>query len=184
MPATYFGRGRKPSNPPTMAENPPPTIVVPSGTSPENTAPVRPEPAALQGDQGRDGASASTLRPDPVAAGAPRKKRSQKGAKKKRNRRQSFAAPSDDGAGLPEASQSRVEVQVQSGTRSNSFYRLQRNLSNTSIESETLLDHRYGLSNSLFRTLANGFLLEQRPAIDETSEVLHHGPADFQSNTI
>lgn len=168
-----------------MAGNPPPRIVIPSGTSQETRAPVRPEPTAIQGDQGRDGTSASTLRPDPAAAqGAARRKKSHRGGKKKRNRRQSFAAPSDDGSGLPETSQSRAEVHVQSGTRSNSFYRLQRNLSNTSIESQTLLDHRYGLSNCLFRKLANGFLLEQRPAIDEASEVLYHGPAEFQSNVI
>jgi magnesium transporter len=168
-----------------MAGNPPPRIVVPSGSSQDTTAPVRPEPSAIQGDQGRDGASASTLRPDPAAAqAATRKKRSHRGGKKKRNRRQSFAAPSDDGSSLPETSQSRAEVLVQSGKRSNSFYRLQRNLSNTSIESETLLDHRYGLSSSLFQTLANGFLVEQRPAVDETSKVLYHGPTEFQSNII
>jgi hypothetical protein len=139
----------------------------------------------MQGDQGRDGTSASTLHPDPAAAqGAARRKRSQRGGKKKRNRRQSFAAPSDDGSGLPEASQSRVEVHVQGVARSNSYYRLQRNLSNTSIESETLLDHRYDLSNSFFRKLANSFLLEQRPAIDETSKVLYDGPAKFQSSII
>src|ERR1700728_3638214 len=138
-----------------MAGSPPPRIIIPSGTSQETTAPVRPEPTAMQGDQGRDGASSSTLRLDPAAAqGAVRRKRSHKGGKKKRNRRQSFAAPSDDGSGLPEASQSRAEVHVQIGGRSNSFYRLQRNLSNTSIESETLLDHRYGLYSSLFLNIS------------------------------
>lgn len=168
-----------------MAGSPPPRIVVPSGTSQENTAPVRPEPTTLQGDQGRDGTSASTLRPDPAAAqGAARKKRSHRGGKKKRNRRQSFAAPLDDGSGLPEASQSRAEVHLQSVARSNSFYRLRHNLSNTSIESETLLDHRYGLSSSFFRALTNALLHGQRPAIDETSKVLHYGPAKFQSNII
>jgi magnesium transporter len=134
-----------------MAGSSPPRIVVPSQ---ETTAPMRPEPTALQGDQGRDGngTSASTLRPDPAAAqGAIRKKRSHRGGKKKRNRRQSFAVPSDDGSGLPETSQSRGEVHVQSGARSNSFYRLQRNLSNTSFESETLLDHRYVFNYGPFR---------------------------------
>jgi len=138
-------------NSPTMVGTPPPRIVIPSGTSQETTVPVRPEPTTIQGDQGRDGTSASTLRPDSAAApGAVRRKKSHRGSKKKRNRRQSFAAASDDGSGLPEASQSRAEVHVQGGARSNSFYRLQRNLSNTSIESETLLDHRYDLSNSFF----------------------------------
>jgi magnesium transporter len=128
-----------------MAGSPPPQIVIPPGTSQDSREPVRPQPTALQGDQGRDGTSGSTLRPDPSASqGAPKKKRSHRGGKKKRNRRQSFAVPSDDGSGLPETSQSRVDVHGQSGARSNSFYRLQRNLSSTSFESETLLDHRYG----------------------------------------
>ncbi len=128
-----------------MAGSSPPTIVIPPGTPQDTRAPVRPEPTALQGGQDRDGASASTLRPDlGLAQGAARKKRSHRGGKKKRNRRQSFAVPSDDGSGLPETSQSRVDVHLQSGARSGSFYRLQRNLSSTSIDSETLLDHRYG----------------------------------------
>jgi magnesium transporter len=133
-----------------MAGDPPPRVVVPPDIPQDDRAPVRPEPTALQGDHSRDGESASTLRPDPTAAQGPaRRKRNHRGGKKKRNRRQSFAAPSDDGSGLPETSQSRVDVQVQSGKRSNSFYRLQRNLSNTSFESETLLDHRYGFFNCL-----------------------------------
>lgn len=129
-----------------MAGSPSPRIVIPA-TSPEPSAPVRPEPTAIQcSEQGRDGTSASTLQPDlAVGQEAPRKKRNHRGGKKKRNRRQSFAAPSDDGSGLLETSQSRGEVHVERGPRPRpSFYRLQRNLSNTSIESETLLDHRYG----------------------------------------
>ena len=162
-----------------MAGSLPPKIVMPPGTPQELKEPVRPQPSALQGDQGHDGASGSTLRPDPTAAQGGARKRSHRGGKKKRNRRQSFAAPSDDGSGLPEASQSRVDVHIQGVARSNSFYRLQQNLSNTSIESETLLDHRYDLYNYLLQTSANATIRHQRPAIDETSKILYHGPSKF-----
>jgi magnesium transporter len=163
-----------------MAGSLPPEIVIPPETPQDLKERVRPQPSALQGDQGRDGASGSTLRPDPTAAqGGARKKRSHRGGKKKRIRRQSFAAPSDDGSGLPETSQSRVDVHIQGVARSNSFYRLQRNLSNTSIESETLLDHRYGLYNYLLQTSANAAIHHQRPAIDETSKIIYHGPSKF-----
>lgn len=125
----------------------PPRIVVPTDTSAKASGPVRPEPIALQG---QDGASISTLRPGPATAdptvarpGHSRKKRKDhRGGKKKRNRRQSFAAPSDDGSGLLEISQSRDDMQARSAARS-SFYRLkEHNMSNTSIDSEILLDHR------------------------------------------
>jgi magnesium transporter len=97
-----------------MAGSLPPEIVIPPETPQDLKERVRPQPSALQGDQGRDGASGSTLRPDPTAAqGGARKKRSHRGGKKKRIRRQSFAAPSDDGSGLPETSQSRVDVHIQ-----------------------------------------------------------------------
>jgi magnesium transporter len=128
----------------------PPRIVVPTDMSAKTSGPVRPEPTALHG---QDRASASTLRaspatadPTPAGPGLSRKKRKDhRGGKKKRNRRQSFAAPSDDGSGLLEISQSRDDMQARSAARS-SFYRLKgRNISNTSIDSETLLDHRYGI---------------------------------------
>ncbi len=110
-------------------------------TSAGTSGPTRPNPTTLQGQQG-DEPSNSTLRPDPATGqGHSRKKRNHRGGKKKRNRRQSFAAPSDDGSAMAETSQSRGAAQ--SAARS-SFYRLKgRNMSNTSIESETLLDHRY-----------------------------------------
>ncbi|KAF2739560.1 cora-domain-containing protein [Polyplosphaeria fusca] len=78
----------------------------------------------------------------PMAA----KKRKHRGGKKRRNRRQSFAAPpstvgDDDMAA--EARPSLVDIAEQSSSRnSDSFYRLQRNTSSTSLESEALLDHR------------------------------------------
>ena len=61
------------------------------------------------------------------------KKRNHRGGKKKRPRKQSFAALTEDGHGMPETSQSSRIGQSQSA----SFYRLRgQNLSNTSLESE------------------------------------------------
>ncbi|PSN64669.1 cora-domain-containing protein [Corynespora cassiicola Philippines] len=76
------------------------------------------------------------------------KKRKHRGGKKRRNRRQSFAAPAD--TLVPEeedmAHETRPnlgDVAGQSHSRgSSSFYRLHGNHSNTSLESEALLDHR------------------------------------------
>jgi magnesium transporter len=71
----------------------------------------------------------------------PKKKRNHRGGKKKRSRRRSFAASLEDGSGMPETPQSQA-ANAQNAARL-SFYRLQgRNLSNTSLESESLLDHR------------------------------------------
>jgi len=111
-------------------------------TSNPGSAPLqRPDPFALQA--AGPSTSNSTLRPEGNASQpAPRKKRNHRGGKKKRARRQSFAVSNEDGSGMPETPQSHRAGHSQSAARS-SFYRLQgRNLSNTSIESEALLDHR------------------------------------------
>ncbi|KAL2060274.1 hypothetical protein VTL71DRAFT_9669 [Oculimacula yallundae] len=99
--------------------------------------PQRPEPTAIQPPSNTE-SSTATLRPE-SSAPIPKKKRNHRGGKKKR-RRQSFAASTEDGSGMPETSHSRMNID--SAAR-DSFYRLQgRNNSNTSIESEALLDHR------------------------------------------
>ncbi len=85
---------------------------------------VRPEPWSVQ--------SEPTVAP---------KKRKHRGGKKRRTRRQSFAATAEqpeDGNVVADAD--RLEVPGSSGTRQSSFRR--RNASMTSIESEALLDHR------------------------------------------
>lgn len=103
---------------------------------PEADTPARPEPTAIQG-QGQ-GKSEMSLRTE--AGPSQPKKRKNHRSKKKRTRRQSFApSETEDGSGLPGTSR-----ESQSAAR-NSFYRRQNNHSNTSIESEALLDHRYGL---------------------------------------
>jgi magnesium transporter len=111
----------------------------------ENAIPQRPDPTALQTPPQRVIESNATLRPD-AAAGPqtiPKKKRNNhRGGKKKRTRRQSFAASNDDGAGMPGTSRSHRREDSENAARA-SFYRVQgRNLSNTSVESNTLLDHR------------------------------------------
>lgn len=127
-----------------MSETPKPQIIIPDEPSSGAKGPSRPEPTALQGLQSQDGASQSTLKPSTTAQGPSRKKRKDhRGGKKKRNRRQSFAAPSDDGSGMPETSQTRGDSHDRDELRT-SFYRLKppRRMSNESIESEALLDHR------------------------------------------
>ena len=125
-----------------MSAPQPPTVTAsaPSGSE----TPQRPEPTALQTPANpRDAESTAMLRPE--AAGPqtiPKKKRNNhRGGRKKRARRQSFAVSNDDGAGMPPTSSS--HHREGENTARASFYRLQgRNLSNTSIESDALLDHR------------------------------------------
>jgi magnesium transporter len=72
---------------------------------------------------------------------APAKKRKHRGGKKRRNRRQSFAATPgtlDAGDMTDEARPSLAD----SSRGSSSFYRLRNKRSNDSLESEVLLDHR------------------------------------------
>jgi magnesium transporter len=108
-----------------------------------NTENQRPRPTALQIPESNASNSNSTLRPEVVISQAiPKKKRNHRGGRKKRTRKQSFAVSTEDGSGMLETSQSHRRGPSESAVR-NSFYRLQgRNLSNTSIESEALLDHR------------------------------------------
>ena len=73
-----------------------------------------------------------------VSSTAPTKKKKHRGGKKRRNRRQSFAGASDLGAG----DMSHERPGLPDVPENNSFYRLHGNLSNTSLESEALLDHR------------------------------------------
>jgi magnesium transporter len=118
----------------------PPRVSTPSDSAAE---PQRPGPTALQIPEGDANNSNATLRPDAsVPQAIPKKKRNHRGGKKKRARKQSFAASTEDGSGMPETTDSRRRGAAESAVR-NSFYRLQGgNLSNTSVESEALLDHR------------------------------------------
>jgi magnesium transporter len=73
------------------------------------------------------------------------KKRKHRGGKKRRNRRQSFAATADTmGSGdmTEDHRPSLADATGQHSRHNSSFYRLHGNNSNTSLESEALLDHR------------------------------------------
>ena len=87
---------------------------------------------------GNNEASDAGSRPGPSALQPPsKKKRNHRGGKKKRPRKQSFAVSTEDGSGIQGGS-ARAEASAR-----DTLYRLQsRNLSNTSLESEALLDHR------------------------------------------
>lgn len=108
-----------------------------------SAAPQRPEPTPLPGPSATPNESNATIRPDvAVPQSAPRKKRNHRGGKKKRPRRQSFAVTDEEGSRMLENPHDSRSGQSQSAARS-SFYRIQgSNLSNTSLESEALLDHR------------------------------------------
>lgn len=113
-----------------------------------STSPAGPVPGNAANSYATAAASDPVSRPGPEAAStsAPptKKKKTHRGGKKRRNRRQSFAA----GADLPQADSmderpTLASVASHGQSRgSNSFYRTHGNLSNTSLESEALLDHR------------------------------------------
>jgi magnesium transporter len=127
----------------TMSAPLPPRLGGQPSASSGNVSPQQPEIAPLQESAGTLNTSNSTLRPDAASSQtAPRKKRNHRGGKKKRLRRKSFAVSTEDGHGMPETTQPSRPGQSQNAARS-SFYRLHgQNLSNTSLESEALLDHR------------------------------------------
>lgn len=94
-----------------------------------NAGSSRPGAAPQQGGS-NDGAST-----------APVKKKKHRGGKKKRNRRQSFAAPSESTMAGDMANDSRPSL-ADNQARSHHSGRGYRRNSNTSLESEALLDHR------------------------------------------
>lgn len=101
---------------------------------------MRPEPHPVQGQPSEP--SNNTLRPEAAADPLPTKKKrnNHRGGKKRRNRRQSFAARSENGSAMGEMSQSRRNDET--AARDSFYIQHGRNLSNTSLESEALLDHR------------------------------------------
>lgn len=75
--------------------------------------------------------------------GQGQKRKNHRAGRKKRHRRQSFAASIDDGVGLDQGPRG-VSDQNLFGGRDHNANRRGRNLSNASFDSEALLDHRYG----------------------------------------
>jgi magnesium transporter len=126
----------------SMHPLPPP----PNRTSANQSVPARPSVAPIQESSDAVEQRNQSL---PQGGSETRKKRKHRGKKSKRNRRQSFAATSEASAGPPVLPE--IMTEENGGHRSNSglrqpFYRLGQsggNLSNTSLESEALLDHRY-----------------------------------------
>jgi len=93
-----------------------------------------------------EAATTNSAEPAPSGGAPAKKKKHRGGGKKKRNRRQSFAATADIGTG--DMNDERPSLANMGGSHhshgrgSSSFYRQHGNLSNTSLESEALLDHR------------------------------------------
>ncbi|KAM0143830.1 hypothetical protein ACHAP3_001094 [Botrytis cinerea] len=124
-----------------MSAPPPPRATESTSSNTRGTPPQRPEPTAIQPpqDNANDSNATSTPNIGKEKNNSKKKRNNHRGGKKKRPRRQSFAASTEDGNGLVETPMAQRNA-PQSVTRS-SFYR-GRNLSNTSIESGELLDHR------------------------------------------
>ena len=82
----------------------------------------------------------------PQSSEAAKKKKKKRSNKKRKDRRQSFAAPTDetDNTEMEGERPSLLDSQDIGSANRDSFYRLGagRNQSNTSLESEALLDHR------------------------------------------
>ncbi|AEO53460.1 hypothetical protein MYCTH_90985 [Thermothelomyces thermophilus ATCC 42464] len=81
-------------------------------------------------------ASDQASHPPPPSAPAPRRRKNHRGGRRKKQRRKSFAAPAD------EIAQDNVNEGVLEDASQRFYARPGGNLSTTSIESESLLDHR------------------------------------------
>ena len=114
-----------------------------SSTSTNPSAPHRPTEALLNTQSTTDVLAAA--QGDPNAAGKRRNHRG--GKKKKKNRRQSFLPAAAEGEADPARSTQNLHEPATSTTPRPPFYRLGqsggRNLSDTSLDSNALLDHRY-----------------------------------------
>ncbi|OCK81214.1 cora-domain-containing protein [Lepidopterella palustris CBS 459.81] len=125
--------------------------------------------------------AAAGISQDPSEPSQP-KKRKHRGGKKRRNRRQSFAAPPEPletGDSVSEGRQNFLDVSNETAARS-SFYRLQSNRSNTSLESEALLDHRDQGPLLARRQSIQGGMYVARPT-QAFSRNSPHRPSQFQS---
>ncbi|KAF2001454.1 cora-domain-containing protein [Amniculicola lignicola CBS 123094] len=104
---------------------------------------------------------------DAPASTGPKKRKGHRGGKKRRNRRQSFAGPPplDEGDMTNEPRPSLTNAGQSQARTNSSFYRLQSNNSNTSLESEALLDHRgQGPLQTRRGSVQTGNLFAPRPS--------------------
>lgn len=132
--------------------------------APSHPQPQPPSQSQSQSQSQSNNAAASARMPS--TDGAPAKKKRHRAGKKRRNRRQSFIAPSDTNVETDQEQQrpSLMESHRSSANQA-SFYRLQSAArSNTSLESQALLDHRdqqplrtrrQSIKESLFASRAN-----------------------------
>ena len=130
------------------------------------SAPHRPTEALLNTQSTTDVLAAA--QGDPSAASKRRNHRG--GKKKKKNRRQSFLPPAVEGEVDPARSNQNLHEPTTSATPRPPFYRLGqsggRNLSETSLDSNALLDHRYP------------YLYHQRTAGEHADILLQRSPAN------
>lgn len=109
-------------------------------------APTRPTVAPIQ--EPSTGADRNSKSAFPPPATETKKKRNHRGKKSKRNRRQSFAAPSEADSmpsAVPEVMPEQNGRERSNSGMRQSYHGLGRsggNLSSTSLDSETLFDHR------------------------------------------
>ncbi|KAK4539301.1 hypothetical protein LTR36_000794 [Oleoguttula mirabilis] len=129
---------------------------------------AKPPAHGSNSQQHTERAASSSANPNnaPSEAGSkPKKKRPRGGKNRRKNRRQSFAAPSESNADTEELERpTLLDVPRGSATQS-SFYRSKAgNRSNTSLESEALLDHReHGSAKSRRQSVQQGFTRPSMP---------------------
>ncbi|KAI9686310.1 MAG: CorA metal ion transporter [Bogoriella megaspora] len=105
-----------------------------------------PNAAHLKSSAAGPGTSNAQAQGQSSSAETPSKKRKHRGGKKRRNRRQSFAAPSEgtDVSDMAHERPSLLDAPPPDSAARSSLYRLGQNNSSTSLDSDVLLDHRYG----------------------------------------
>ncbi|GAM85578.1 hypothetical protein ANO11243_035850 [Dothideomycetidae sp. 11243] len=132
-----------------------------------------------------DNLSNTGSQPDNV----PAKKRKHRGGRKKKNRRQSFAAPSESTITANDETANDRRPSLLDGPRqgaaSNSLYRLQSgNKSSTSLESEALLDHRDQLPFRSRRRSNSNSMFANRSSVSQfksASRKQSHTPGSMRS---
>lgn len=117
-----------------------------------------------------------------------KKKKKHRAGRKRRNRRQSFVAPSEAPTEDTTAGErpSLLDAQRASASQQASFYRLQNAArSNTSLESEALLDHRdHGPARSRRETLKSGFARVAMPFSSRHGGAAQHRSSDASNGGV
>ena len=128
---------------PCQMTTPPPPSARENSTSGTVPGPQRPTNALLDTQSTTDVLAAAQL--DPNAAG--RRRKGHRAGKKKKNRRQTFLSSTGDGNMEAMSSSRNVQESQSPAPTRPPFYRLGqsggRNLSDASLDSNALLDHRY-----------------------------------------